>query len=246
MTQIMARLNLRSRRRYPDPVPTRSRPVVQLAVLALLAAAVVVGAILISRGGAETPARTAAAPDVYAGIPQNGIRLGDPDARATLVEFADLQCPFCAQYAVEAMPTIVRDYVRTGRVAYELQLRSFLGPDSQRAAASAAAAAREDRLYQFVDAFYRNQGPENSGYVDDAFLRRIAGEAGVDPQAVVAAAADPAAEHAVRRAERLAESIGSNGTPDFYVRRGRRLQQLSPQGTSPEAYAQALDAALGG
>ena len=34
----------------------------------------------------------------------------------TLVEFADLQCPFCKQYATDVLPTVVRDYVRTGKV----------------------------------------------------------------------------------------------------------------------------------
>src|SRR5919109_427380 len=111
----------------------------QLAAVAVLAAVVVVGAIVLSSSSSdERPASAAregasAAREVqelYAGIPQHGIRLGKPGARATLVEIADLQCPFCAQYSVQAMPTIVRDYVRTGKVNYELHVRSFLGRDS--------------------------------------------------------------------------------------------------------------------
>jgi len=44
----------------------------------------------------------------------------------------------------------------------------------------AAAAASQDRLWPFVDAFYRSQGSENSGYADDAFLRRVGTAAGLD------------------------------------------------------------------
>ena len=225
----------------------------QLAVVTLLAAAVVVGAILLSSDEADEQAATSRpgvtpaqeVQDLYAGIPQEGIRLGDRDAPATLVEIADLQCPFCAQYSVEVLPTIIRDYVRTGELRYELQIRSFLGRDSVRGAGAAAAAADQDRMYQFVDLFFRNQGPENSGYADADFIRGIASEVeGLDVEPVVAAADDPLAEPQVRRAEQFARDIGSTGTPDFYIRKGGRLTAVTPEDTSPEAYAAAIDAVL--
>ena len=225
----------------------------QLAVVVVLAAAVVVGAIVLSDNGAEKPAATTSGgvtpaqevQDLYAGIPQRGIRLGDPKAPATLVEIADLQCPFCAQYSAEALPTIVRDYVRAGKLDYELHIRSFLGRDSVRAAGAAAEAANQNLMYQFADLFFRNQGAENSGYADDDFIRGIASQVeGLDVKPVVAAADDPLAQPAVRRAEQFARALGSTGTPDFYIRKGGRLTPLAPQGTSPEAYAAAIDAAL--
>jgi protein-disulfide isomerase len=227
----------------------------QLVAVTALAAVVVVGAIVLSSNGADepdattqpgvTPAQEVA--ELYAGIPQEGSRLGDPDAPATLVEIADLQCPFCAQYSVESLPTVVRDYVRTGTLKYELRIRSFLGRDSVRAAGAAAAAADQDRIYQFADLFYRNQGPENSDYADADFIRGIAGQVdGLDVERVVSAADDPLAEPAVRRDEQFARRIGSTGTPDFYIRRNGRLTPLAPQGTSPEAYTAAIDAALAG
>ena len=40
---------------------------------------------------------------------------------------------------------------------------SFIGPDSERAARLAAAAGLQDRLWQFTDLIFRNQGAENSG-----------------------------------------------------------------------------------
>jgi len=229
------------------------RALLQLAAVMALAALAVGGAILVSGDGAEPPraaGQEAADPlAVYDGIAQDGIRLGEDDAPVTLVEFADLQCPFCAQYAVQAMPSIVRDYVAPGRIAYELRIRAFLGRDSVRAAGAAAYATRKDRLYQFADAFYRNQGLENSDYADDAFIRGIAEPvAGLDPEAAVAAADDPLRFPIVRATERAAARIGSTGTPDFYVRRAgaQKLEPLEVRGTGPEAYAEALDGVLGG
>lgn len=229
----------------------RSRRVVQLVAVVAIAAIVVVGAILLSGGNDEQkaaappPGSTPKVDQTYAGIPQNGMHLGNADAPATLVEIADLQCPFCGRYATTDMSTIVRDYVRTGKLRYELRFRSFLGRDSVRAAGAAAYAAKQNRMYQFADVFYRNQGPEESGYADRAFIRRIAGQVpGLDPDKAAAAADDPLAQPAVRANEEFARAIGSTGTPDFYIRKGGRLAPLNVQGTAPEDYARALDQAL--
>jgi protein-disulfide isomerase len=228
----------------------RKRALIQLGAVVALAAIVVVGAILLS-GGDDHPAKPSGSAsrgetDLYAGIPQAGIHLGKASAPATLVEIADLQCPFCAAYSREALPTVVRDYVRTGRVRYELHFRSFLGRDSVRAAGAAAYAASVNRMYQFADAFYRHQGVEESGYADRAFIESIAREAGIDPAKAAAAADDPLSFPAVERGEVFARRLGSTGTPDFFVRKGGRLARLQVHGTAPEDYARALDAALGG
>ncbi|HET8754547.1 MAG TPA: thioredoxin domain-containing protein [Solirubrobacteraceae bacterium] len=234
----------------------RRRRVLQLSAVVVLAALVVVGAILLSSGGddEETPApRGSGAPsdaqqvqDLYEGIPQDGIHLGDPKAPATLVEIADLQCPFCAEYSTGALPSIVEDYVRPGRLRYELRFRSFIGRDSVRAAGAAAYAAQQDLMYEFADVFYRNQGPEESGYADREFIERVAGQVpGLDPQKTADAADDPLSQPLVREGEQFARDLGSTSTPDFYVRKGGRLQPLNPQGSEPEDYAAALDAILG-
>jgi protein-disulfide isomerase len=233
----------------------RRRQVLQLSAVVVFAALVVVGAILLSGGDdEETPApRGSSAPSdaqqveaLYKGIPQDGIHLGDPKAPATLVEIADLQCPFCAEYATGAMASVVEDYVRPGRLRYELRFRSFIGRDSVRAAGAAAYAAQQDLMYQFADLFYRNQGPEESGYADRAFIERVAGQvAGLDPQKTADAADDPLSQPLVREGEQFARDVGSTSTPDFYVRKGGRLQPLNPQGTAPEDYAAALDKILG-
>ena len=43
---------------------------------------------------------------------------GKSDAKVTIVEFSDYQCPFCARYAHETFPQIDREYIQTGRVKY--------------------------------------------------------------------------------------------------------------------------------
>lgn len=61
-------------------------------------------------------AGTAEAAALLDGVPQSGIVLGSPEAPVTLVEYADLQCPYCRAWATYAFPELVRDYVRAGTV----------------------------------------------------------------------------------------------------------------------------------
>jgi protein-disulfide isomerase len=127
---------------------------------------------------ASKPKAQAAKRDVtriLRGIPQQGLSLGDPNAPLVLVEFADLQCPYCKEFAATSWPNIVQRYVRTGKVRMELRLMDFLGPDSGKASKVMMAAARQNRMWDASMRFYDVQGQENSGYVTDRFLRDVLG-----------------------------------------------------------------------
>jgi protein-disulfide isomerase len=226
-------------------------------VLGLAAVVVLIAIVLGSGGGSGKPATggsggagtasndAAAVSKRYAGIPQNGVTLGDPHAKTTLIEFADLQCPYCAQYADQAMPTVVDKYVRTGKLRYELRIRAFLGPDSLRAAGAAAAATQQNHLIQFADLVFHRQGQENSGYVTDQFLTDAARASGVDGAAAVAAAKTARQQPTLRAAETKAASLGSQSTPDFFLKLASgRLVPVQPSDLTAAAFTQALDQAL--
>jgi protein-disulfide isomerase len=209
----------------------RGKRLWQLIAALGVAAVAVVALILVSQSGApEKPAapqrgeRAAGAAEVnrlLAGIPQQGTVLGDPRAPVTITEFADLQCPFCAEAATQGLPGVIDRYVRAGKVKLDLRLLSFLGPDSEEGAAMAAAAAAQDRLWQFTELFYRNQGAENSGYVTDSFLRRMAsGVRGLDVSKALAYADGDAAARQVAAWSREGEIRGVRGTPTFLLERG--------------------------
>jgi protein-disulfide isomerase len=231
----------------------RRARLMRLGLIVAVAIVVVVVAILASGGSKPTAnagsggSDTAATTALFKGVPQQGITLGKASAPATLIEFADLQCPFCAEYSNNGLATVVKDYVRTGKLRYQLHIRSFLGPDSVKAAGAAAAATRENRLYQFSDLFYRRQQQENTGYVTPSFLRGVATGAGVDPAKALAGAANPSGQPQVAAAEKLAGQLGSNSTPAFYLRlKSGRLVPVQPNALDGPSMSAAIDAALSG
>ena len=193
-------------------------------------------------GAAETRA-------LFGGIPQSGTELGNPDAKVTLVEFADLQCPFCGEYSREVMPTVVSRYVRQGRVKASLVLLAFLGDDSLEGARMAAAAGRQGKLYQFVDLVYRNQGAEHSGWVTEDYLRRIGRAVGLDVERAFGDWKAPAIAGEIRAANDLRKRSGVTGTPTVLILRAGASEPRRLEGDSVlklEDVTDALDEALAG
>ena len=157
----------------------RKRRLMMLGGVLVAAIAVVAVVVVISQSGTEDKPSAAEgtqqANTLFAGIPQTGNVLGDPDAPVTIEEYVDLQCPFCQRFSQDALPDIVKEYVKTGQAKLVLQTLTFIGPDSERAARVAWSASDQSKMFEFVESFYANQGEENTGYADEAFLKKIAG-----------------------------------------------------------------------
>jgi len=115
------------------PTEARRFSRTQLLIGVVVAAALVVTALLLVNrlGGSDDTSSNgpvAGAQEntaMLAGIPQRGNVLGSPKAPVTLVEYADLQCPYCATFAVDVLPYLLDDYVRTGKV--KLEFRGMAG-----------------------------------------------------------------------------------------------------------------------
>lgn len=223
--------------------------------LAALAAIVVIVIAIASSGGGDgkpslkagevLPGQTEAN-DRFAGIPQRGITLGAPDAPVTFVEFADLQCPYCREYSLNVMPTLVAEYVRTGKVKMVFRNVVIIDADSKRAGEMAAAAGTQNKLWPFIDIFYVNQGDERSGYVTDEFLTRIGSAVnGLDVQRALADRQLPEVQRELTKAQNEFQINGFTGTPSFLVGpTGGRLEAVQFDRFSPEQFREAIDAAL--
>jgi protein-disulfide isomerase len=228
----------------------RVHPLVAALVGAAVIAAALVAASLLGSAAQGGPAshQSVTAPverdPLFRGVPQDGIALGNPQAPVTLVEYADLQCPYCARWARDAFPTIVQQYVRTGRVRVVFRGLAFLGPQSDTALRAALAAGEQDRLWDVVHGLFVQQGAENSGWVSDALLRSFGGT-GVDAQRMLDSTQSPWVERQLAAASHAAERVGLPGTPFFQAgRTGSALTPLRVNALDADTFRRELDRLL--
>ena len=230
-------------------------------LLALGAALVVAGALIgisVAGSGSSKPATTkvvcaAATTALFRGIPQHDNVLGNPNAPGVLVEFAEPQCPICGAWARETLPTVVRDYVRPGKVKLVYHGISFLKPtsDSTRALSAIAAAGLQGKEFQLIDLLYRNQGDEGTGWITDGLLRSVgAAIPGLDVERMMADRSSAAAAKQQRSSTSAATSVMGTQfrTPTFLA--GGSAGQLAPMAIAtagqlgPEAFPRLLDQML--
>ncbi len=200
------------------------RPKRRLVVVALVALAAVVG--VAGCGGKDkASARSSGAAvtgvsevrSLLAGIPQKGNVLGKPDAPVTMYEYVDYQCPFCRQFSTGPLRTLIRDYVRTGKVKLIVKTLSFVGPDSVKAARAAAAAGQQNKQWPFTELWYFNQGQENSGYATDGFVDKIYNAAGVSKVEANSYRKSEASKRPLADADSGAQHYAVDSTPSFVL-----------------------------
>ena len=153
------------------------------------------------------------------GVPQKGITIGHPDAKVTLVEFGDLQCPVCKSFSEDVIPQIISGPVRDGEAKVEFRNFTIINEESVPAGAAAIAAGEQGRGWHFIELFYRNQGEEASGYVTDSFLTSIAEGAGV--QNIDKWNKDRKSKRILNEVNATTEEaglLGLTGTPSFTIK----------------------------
>jgi protein-disulfide isomerase len=217
--------------------------------IAVAAAAALVASALVLRSSDDDAAAPNPIPSVELdGIPQDGSFLGADVANVTLIEYADLQCPFCRGYSESVFPAIVDEYVRPGRVKTELRALAFIGEDSDKARRFVYAAGLQDRAWHLQEALFRNQGGENSGWVTDDLIRSLAEEIdGLDVDRLFEDAEQQDVVALGEQADSQAQADEVSGTPSFYIQVGDEApERLEIGGLDPAAFRPALDDALEG
>jgi len=201
----------------------RRKRLLQIGSAAVFLAVVAVAVLIVvsnsgSSGGDVNLEDVSAVKSQLSGIPQSGMVLGQPQAKVTLFEFGDLQCPVCKAFAEEVIPEVINSEVRGGTAKIDFRNFTIIGPESVPAGAAAIAAGMQGRGWSYLELFYRNQGPEASGYVTDAFMTEIARGAGVPN--IAKWNEDRKSSKAISEVEATtaeAQNLGFTGTPSFAV-----------------------------
>jgi protein-disulfide isomerase len=234
----------------------------RLTQLGVVVAAVVVAIVivLVATGGSSStpkPGTGKAAPKlvgevntVVGGIPQSGDVLGNPTAPVTIAYFGDLQCPVCKQFTLGAFPALVQKWVRTGKVRFEyrsLETATREPEEFKTQQIAALAAGKQNKMWDFVELFYHQQGEESSGYVTQSYLEGLARQAGVNLTKWASDRSEPALAAQVATDSQQATNVGFNGTPSFLIgRTGGAMKKIEASLTDPTPFNEAIEALLKG
>lgn len=176
----------------------------------------------------------------------SGESLGSADAPVVLEVYSDFQCPICGRFVRDQFPTLKRQFVDTGVLRIESHDIAFLGtgnPDeSVELATGARCAAAQNRYWQFHDLVFWNQGGENRGDHDAAYLAAVANRAGVDRAVWDTCMAEDAVRNSVQADTSKALGVGINATPTLVLNGSAPVAGL-PDAASLIARIQELAAA---
>ena len=106
-------------------------------------------------------AKPAAPPNIpafdltIAGAPSKG----KADAPIVIVEFSDFQCPFCARYVRDTLPSLEREYIATGKVRYVFRHYPIqaIHPQAMGASQAADCAAAQGKFWDMHGHIFANQ-----------------------------------------------------------------------------------------
>ncbi len=172
--------------------------------------------------------------------------LGKSDAKVTIEEFSDFQCPFCKQFIDQTFAQIKSTYIDTGKV--KMVFRHFPLPfhnNAQGSSVAAECANLQGKFWQYHDLLFKNGQADGTGlatvdlkkYADSLGLNN--GNFGFGKNKFNQCLDSNATLSAVQADERDGKAAGTSGTPTFYIN-GKQLVGAQPF----SAFKQAIDEAL--
>jgi protein-disulfide isomerase len=204
----------------------------QLAVVVAVVVAAIAAVLIVTDGSGGSPPRPGSTQanatvrgidTLLAGIPQSANVLGRPTAPVTLEWFGDLECPYCREFTLGALPTIIQKWVRTGnlKIEYHSMETATREPTVFRTQQVAALAAGEqDRMWYYIETFYHEQGNEDSDYVTERYLHGIASQVpGLRLALWTSDRSDPGLANEVAADRQAVKEEGFKSTPSFLIGR---------------------------
>jgi protein-disulfide isomerase len=186
---------------------------VPVAVVGVGAVGIVVTLILVGRGTSSNnqvniPERTVSA---------QGRTLGPENARVTIEEYSDFQCPYCARAAQDLVPQIEDQYVTDGRAKFIYHPIALLGQESVWASEAAECANEQGKFWDYYAKLFESQHGENQGAFAIDNLKRFAQELGLDTQTFNQCLDSHKYESLIKAETQDALKKGVSSTPTFII-----------------------------
>ena len=167
---------------------------------------------------AVQPATSPAAPAAVAAVEigADEFIMGDANAPVTIVEYASLTCPHCANFHVNILPELKKSYIDTGKA--RLVYRDFPLDRLALSGAMMARCAGRERYFGFIDTMYRKQESWRAAKDQLKALARIGLLGGISQEDFDACMKDKAMEDRIM-AMRLdgQNEFAIDSTPSFII-----------------------------
>ena len=178
--------------------------------------------------------------------------LGDPNAKVTIVEYTDYQCPFCQRHVAQTFPQLLSQMIETGRVQYILKdfpLES-IHPEARRAALAARCAGEQDAYWEMHASLFGSQQQwSGQGSQADTVFAALAQDLGLDLGDFNQCLSENRYDSDIQGNLNEGAQLGVRGTPAFFIN-GYPITGAQPydlfdyaiglaeEGTLAEAYTQ--------
>ena len=136
---------------------------------------------------------------------------GKTDAKVTIVEFSDFQCPYCSR-AVGEVEKIVKAYPNDVKVVFMHFPLTSIHPQAKPAAIASQCANAQGKFWEYHDAVFAN-----AKELGDDKLEAHATNAGLDIDKFKACLKDPATAAFVDKDMKQGTDAGVQGTPSFFI-----------------------------
>lgn len=178
-------------------------------------------------------------------IPQFAKFKGSDNAKVSLVEFGDYQCPFCKRFFDQTEPQMMSDYVDSGKAKFYFLDVSIVGTDSLTLGQGSWCADEQGKYWEYHDYMYTNQGQENSGWGTPDKVRIMTKNiTGLDSGKFGECLDSKRYEPRSQQLTQFATQVGLTGTPTMFVGDPER-GYIKITGAQPySVYQQAIDAHL--
>jgi protein-disulfide isomerase len=253
-----ARANRRELEQAEAASAVRRTRLTQLGIVVAIVVVIIVAVVIATGGsskkglakGTEVGKVSTEVAALVGGIAQTGNTIGDPKAPVTLQYFGDLECPICRDFTLGALQSLIPTYVRSGKLKIEYRSleTATKEPETFKTQQLAAlAAGKQQKMWYFIELFYRQQGEENTEYVNESYLQKLAQQVpGLNLTAWSTARSDPELAGSITVDAQAANAAGFTGTPSFLIgKTGGKMQKLEYSSlTDPSSFNSAIERTL--
>jgi protein-disulfide isomerase len=178
------------------------------------------GFVLNARAQSQVPNADLAQPS-----PLGDIVLGSPDAPVTIIEYASMTCPHCAQFQAKTFPKLKERYIDTGKVRYIF--REFPLDPLAAGAFMLARCADKDKYLSIIDLFF---GTQRDWVVPNPLqpLFNIAKQAGYNEETFNACLKNQQILDGIQNVrDHAAKVLNVESTPTFFINGKRVIGDVS-------------------